>query len=159
MSIPCYHGRASRCFRPDRCVRSHRVRMVHILWRELLPGVFDQIVADKFSISEVYCFQSWNLSAARFQCQLVTKRKRRTISRSPRGQWIRFVQLQWECGYRRNLAVNQLVHNQFLGLCFQAVHVLHPLHLMLLLVRSRVLFQQFLHGLLHPALCGLLHFQ
>ena len=36
-SAPCCHGQANHCFRPDKCARNHRGRMVRILWRELCP--------------------------------------------------------------------------------------------------------------------------
>ena len=148
----CCHGQANHCFRPDKCVKNRRGHTVHIRWQELLPGVFGQAATDKFSISEVCSLQHWNLSAAHFQSPPATKQKRRAIFRSPLGRWIQFVWLQWECGHRRNLTVNQFVQHQFLCLCPQAVHVLHPCHLILLLVRGRVLFQKLRHGLLHPVL-------
>ena len=157
MSVPCCRGQANHCFRPDRCANIHRDRAVHILWQALLPGVFGQAVSDKSPKSEACCFQSQNLSAVLFQYQPVTKQKRRTISRSPLGRWIRFAVLPWGWPPPENSAVNQLGQDHFLCLSFQAVHVLHPRHLFFLLVRSRVPLQQFFHQLLHPVFCRLFH--
>ena len=65
--------------------------------------------------------------------------------------------LPWGWPLPENSAVNQLGQDYFLRLRFQAVHVLHPCHLILFLVRSRVPLQQFFHQLLHPVLCRLFH--
>ena len=56
-----------------------------------------------------------------------------------------------------NLTVDQFRPNHFLDLLPQTVHVLHPCHLILLLVRGRVLRQQFGHHLLLHRCCVLLH--
>ena len=48
-------------------------------------------------------------------------------------------------------AVDQLIQHDFLCLCFQHIHVLHPCHLLCCLIRRRVCFQQICLQLLYSA--------
>ena len=156
-------GQANHCFRPDKCVKNHRDVRCYSLASAFAQEFFSQAVTDKFSKSEAYCaFKIRILPQRIFQYPLVTKQKRRAFFVLRLVDFFQFVWLRWGCWHRRNLAVNPASFStSSSGLCFPGCSCAAPTSFDSALCSGSwnvLLPASFcFHGLLHPALCGLLH--